>query len=52
MSMFGPICGAISQIVPGDWKLGWAIPAGVLIVGMTAYALQRSRQKNSQQVIH
>ena len=45
MSMFGPICGAISQMVPEGSGLGWAIPAGVLAAGLGGYFSKRTRGK-------
>jgi len=43
MSFFGPICGAISQIVPEGSNLGWTIPASVFIAGAIVYFLKRTR---------
>jgi len=52
MSMFGPICGAISQIVPEGSDLGWTIPATVFAAGLLGYFLKRSRLEIPRQVIH
>jgi hypothetical protein len=52
MSMFGPICGAISQIVPKGSIVGWTIPASVFAVALVGYFLKRTRQGISRQVIH
>jgi hypothetical protein len=52
MSMFGPICGAISQVVPGGSNLGWTIPASVFAAGLLGYFLKRTRWEFSRQVIH
>jgi hypothetical protein len=52
MSIFGPICGAISQIVPEGSKLGWTIPASVFAAGLLGCFLKRTRREISRQVIH
>jgi len=52
MSMFGSICGAISQIVPEGSGFGWTIPASVLAAGLAGYFLKRTRREISRQVIH
>jgi hypothetical protein len=52
MSFFGPICGAISQIVPEGSKLGWTIPAIIFAVGLLGYFLKHTRGEIPQQVIH
>jgi hypothetical protein len=52
MSMFGPICGAISQIVPEGSNLGWTIPASVLGAGLLGYFLKRTRREIPRQVMH
>jgi uncharacterized membrane protein len=52
MSMFGPICGAISQIIPEGSKLGWTIPASVFTVGLLGCFLKRRRRKISRPLVH
>ena len=52
ISMFGPICGAISQIIPNGSKLGWTIPATVLASGALVCFLKLTRRETSRQVIH